>query len=164
LDTSLLTGWKNDQPCIVHKPSMGMLQTLSTKGSDFAAWQNHVRILTLVLSLAGGATLAPDARADANLTIVDAAAAVSHLGETITVEGTVVAVFTSNKGNTFLNFGAAYPNQTFTGWIPRSSELSGSPLLATLQGKRVKLTGTVELYNGRPEIRLMHERQIEIER
>jgi hypothetical protein len=32
-----------------------------------------------------------------------------------TVEGTEVKVFTSKNGNTFLNSGAAYPNQTFTG-------------------------------------------------
>jgi DNA/RNA endonuclease YhcR with UshA esterase domain len=140
-----------------------MFYSLRINGSNSVPWQNHVRILALVISLAGGVTLPPGARADSKLTVVEAAAAMSHLGETVTVEGTIVAAFTSSKGSTFLNFGAAYPNQTFTGWIPRSSELSGSPLLTTLQGKRVKLTGTVELYNGRPEIRLMHERQIEIE-
>jgi DNA/RNA endonuclease YhcR with UshA esterase domain len=139
-----------------------MSYSLRTNGSNSIRWQNHVRILALVISLAAGVTLPAGARAEANLIVVEASAAVSHLGETVTVEGTVVAVFTSSKGNTFLNFGAAYPNQTFTGWVPRSSELSGAPLLATLQGKRVKLTGTIELYNGRPEIRLMHERQIEI--
>lgn len=45
----------------------------------------------------------------------------AHIGEYATVEGVVAKVFTSNKGNTFLNFGAAYPNQTFTGWIPPRS-------------------------------------------
>jgi DNA/RNA endonuclease YhcR with UshA esterase domain len=130
---------------------------------EFVSLQHRFRILALVISLVGGVTLAPDAGAAPNPIVVEDSAAVSHLGENVTVEGTVVAVFTSTKGNTFLNFGAAYPNQTFTGWIPPSSELSGSPLLDTLQGKRVKLTGTVELFKGKPEIRLLHERQIEIE-
>jgi hypothetical protein len=40
------------------------------------------------------------------------------------VRGLVVAVFTSKKGNTFLNFGGKYPNQTFTGYIPAGSELA----------------------------------------
>ena len=30
-------------------------------------------------------------------------------------EGVVAKVFTSKSGNTFLNIGYAYPNQTFTG-------------------------------------------------
>jgi hypothetical protein len=33
------------------------------------------------------------------------------------VEGVVTAVTTSRKGNTFINFGGVYPNQTFTGWV-----------------------------------------------
>ena len=44
--------------------------------------------------------------------------AAAHLGEYATVEGVVAKVFTSKSGNTFLNVGAAYPKQTFTGWIP----------------------------------------------
>jgi hypothetical protein len=43
--------------------------------------------------------------------------AASHIGEYATVEGVVAKVFTNKTGNTFLNVGATYPNQTFTGWI-----------------------------------------------
>jgi hypothetical protein len=50
--------------------------------------------------------------------------AIEHPGQYVTVEGRVVAVFTSNNGNTFLSFGAAYPNQTFGGWILPDSELA----------------------------------------
>jgi hypothetical protein len=56
-------------------------------------------------------------------TIPDTEAA-QHVGQQATVEGTVVKVFSSKNGNTFLNFGAAYPNQTFTGWIPKDSPLA----------------------------------------
>jgi hypothetical protein len=54
-------------------------------------------------------------------TVIPANEAAAHVREYATVEGVVAKVFTSNKGNTFLNFGAAYPNQTFTGWIPPAS-------------------------------------------
>jgi len=72
----------------------------------------------------------------------------------------VAKVFTSKSGNTFLNIGAAYPNQTFTGWIP---PVSKSPTLAGIEGKRVKITGRVELYKGKPEIRINAASQLEVE-
>jgi len=52
-------------------------------------------------------------------TVIPANEAAAHVGvEYATVEGVVAKVFTSKTGNTFLNTGASYPNQTFTGWIP----------------------------------------------
>ena len=51
--------------------------------------------------------------------------AASHVCEYVTVEGVVAKVFTSKSGNTFLNIGAAYPNQTLTGWIPPASHHVG---------------------------------------
>jgi hypothetical protein len=42
------------------------------------------------------------------------------------VEGVIAKVFTSESGNTFLDIGAAYPNQSFTGWIPNSSPVEDS--------------------------------------
>jgi hypothetical protein len=60
----------------------------------------------------------------------------------------------SKAGNTFLNIGAAYPNQTFTDWIPPASPVSKSPMLSAIEGKRVKITGRIELYEGKPEIRI----------
>jgi hypothetical protein len=50
----------------------------------------------------------------------------------------VAKVFKS--GNTFLNFGAPYPAQTFTGWIPASAPLASNLSLQSLQGKKVKIT------------------------
>ena len=72
----------------------------------------------------------------------------------------MVKVFTSKNGNTFLNFGAAYPNQTFTGWIPKNSPLAGGSPLAGLEGKKVKITGAIELYKGKPEIKIMSTDQL----
>jgi len=36
-----------------------------------------------------------------------------HVGEKITVRGTVIQVFVSKSNNIYLNFGANFPNQTF---------------------------------------------------
>ena len=73
------------------------------------------------------------------------------------VEGTVAKVFTSKSGNTFLNIGAAYPNQTFTGWIPNSSPIKDSAVLDGIEGKLVNITGRIETYKGKPEIRIKLE-------
>lgn len=59
-------------------------------------------------------------------TVIPANLAASHVGEHVTAEGVVAKMFTSKTGNTFLNLGAAYPNQTFTGWIPPASPVSKS--------------------------------------
>jgi len=47
-----------------------------------------------------------------------------YFGKNVTVEGVVTAVSTSKKGNTFINFGGVYPNQTFTGWVPARTDLA----------------------------------------
>jgi len=75
----------------------------------------------------------------------------------------VAKVFTSKKGNTFLNIGAAYPNQTFTGWIPPASPVSKSPILLGIEGKHVKITGRIEIYKEKPEIRINAVEQIQVE-
>jgi DNA/RNA endonuclease YhcR with UshA esterase domain len=86
--------------------------------------------------------------------------ATQHVGQKATVEGVVAAVTSSGKGNTFINFGDRYPNQTFTGWIPKESELAGESTLAGLEGKKIKITGTIELYKGKPEIKIMSKDQL----
>jgi hypothetical protein len=60
-------------------------------------------------------------------TVIPANEAAAHVGEYATGEGVVANVFTSKSGNTFLNIGASYPNQTFTGWIPPASSVNKSP-------------------------------------
>lgn len=51
----------------------------------------------------------------------------------------------AKSGNTFLNVGAAYPNQTFTGWIPPASPVKKSPILSGIEGKHVRITGRIEM-------------------
>jgi DNA/RNA endonuclease YhcR with UshA esterase domain len=92
-------------------------------------------------------------------TVKDSEAA-QYVGKNVEVRGLVVAVYTSKKGNTFLNLGGKYPNQTFTGYISAGSELAGDRWTVTLQGNVIGITGTVELYQGKPEIKVMSRSQI----
>jgi DNA/RNA endonuclease YhcR with UshA esterase domain len=43
----------------------------------------------------------------------------------------------------------------FSGYIPAGSELPDNPWTASLQGKVIGITGTVELYRGKPEIKVL---------
>jgi DNA/RNA endonuclease YhcR with UshA esterase domain len=94
-----------------------------------------------------------------NAVIPDAEAA-SHVGETATVEGVVANVFTSRAGNTFLNFGKPYPDQTFTAVVFRSAAGRFSDLHGW-EGKRARVTGRIKLYHGRPEIVLEQPNQLQ---
>jgi len=106
--------------------------------------------------------LLPSSRAQ-TATVILANEAAAHVNEWATVEGVVAKVFTSKSGNTFLNIGAAYPNQTFTGSIPPASPVSKSPVLSDIEGKKVKIIGRIEMYKGKPEIRINAASQLEIE-
>jgi hypothetical protein len=57
-------------------------------------------------------TLLANVRAQTT-TVIAANEAAAHVNQYATVEGIVAKLFTSKAGNTFLNIGAAYPNQTF---------------------------------------------------
>jgi DNA/RNA endonuclease YhcR with UshA esterase domain len=87
----------------------------------------------------------------------------THIGQSVSVSGVVVAVFVSKAGNVFINFADKYPNQTFTGWIPSGTPLATDPSLQLLQGKTVKITGTIKLYRDKPEIKIMSKDQIQSE-
>ena len=63
------------------------------------------------------------------VTVIQANEAAAHVNEWATVHGAVAKVFTSKSGNMFVNIGAAYPNQTFTGWIPPGSPVNKSSVL-----------------------------------
>jgi hypothetical protein len=95
-----------------------------------------------------------------DLEVIKDSESAQYVGKNVEVRGLVVAVFTSKKGNTFLNFGGKYPNQTFTGYIPAGSEMAGDRWTVTLQGKVIGITGTIELYQGKPEIKVMSKSQI----
>ena len=95
-----------------------------------------------------------------DLQVIKDSEAIQYVGKNVEVRGLVVAVYTSKKGNTFLNFGVKYPNQTFTGYIPAGSELAGDRWTITLQGKVIGVIGTVEMYRGKPEVKILSRSQI----
>ena len=91
--------------------------------------------------------------------VIPDSGAASHVGQTVTVEGTVANVHVTRSGTTFLNFGAAYPKQTFTAVIFRSAA-SLFPNPQQWESKRVRVTGKVRLYRDRPEIVLEASSQV----
>ena len=106
---------------------------------------------TLFASLALADSVIPDSEAG------------QHVGQAVSIEGTVTKVFKSKNGNTFLNFGGNYPDVTFVVWIPQDAPEAADPGLASLEGKKVKISGTVQLYKGKPEIKVSTKEQIVVE-
>src|SRR5215469_16708769 len=100
-------------------------------------------------------SLSSPTRADTTVSAYDAW---MYVGQNVAVEGVVTAVSTSKKGNTFINFGGVYPNQCFTGWISAGPARDTS--LELLKGRKIKITGTIQLYQAKPEIKIQSRSQI----
>jgi DNA/RNA endonuclease YhcR with UshA esterase domain len=96
-------------------------------------------------------------------TLIPDTEAAQHVGQAVSVEGTITKVFKSKNGNTFLNFGGDYPNVTFVVWIPEDAPEAADPGLAKIEGKKVKVSGTIQLYRGKPEIKVSTKEQIVVE-
>jgi hypothetical protein len=76
----------------------------------------------------------------------------AHVGQTVTVSGSVSQVHTSARsGVTFINMGGRYPDDAFTGVI-FPEDASKFPAVGALSGKTVEITGPVRLHKGKPEI------------
>jgi exonuclease VII large subunit len=114
-----------------------------------------VRIFATALLMS---TLAMPALAGA----VPAAEAASHVGQSVTVEGTVSEVHTARSGKaTFIDIGGSYPNEAFTAVIFERS-MSSVGDVSGLAGKTVDVTGTIQVYEGRPEIVVSSRDQIRV--
>ena len=100
-------------------------------------------------------------RAD-ELPVIKDSEAIRYVGKSVDVRGFVVSVTISPLGTRFINFGQDYPNQTFAGFIAAGSKMATDERIDTLQGKIIGITGTVELNQGKPEIRVMSPDQIKI--
>jgi len=111
-------------------------------------------LLTASLSFLSAGTVAAER--------VSSSAAASYVGDMVTVSGTVSQVTTSGNGTTFINYGGRYPNHHFYGVVFRdNSRAFGS--LRNLEGKKVSLTGVVEIYEGKPQIILESPGQIRVD-
>jgi hypothetical protein len=84
-----------------------------------------------------------------------------HIGDSATVTGKVFQVFSSQKGTTFLEIGADYPNNPFAAVIFQKD----TSLFTDVQqheGKTVAITGKITDHNGATETVLRSQDQIKI--
>ena len=93
-------------------------------------------------------------------TVIKDSEAIRYVGKNVEVRGFVVSVRTSPLGTTFINFGRDFPNQTFAGFIAAGSRIATDQQIAALQGKIIRITGRIELYQGKPEIEITSMAQI----
>ena len=98
-------------------------------------------------------------RADEEGVIKDSEA-IQYVGRYVEVRGFVVSVTTSPLGTAFINFGREYPDQTFAGFIAAGSKMGTDQRIAMLQGKIIGITGTIELRQRKPEIKVTSADQI----
>ena len=87
-----------------------------------------------------------------------------HVNDEITVCGTVVSTrFSTRSGNTYLNLDKQFPNQIFTVTIYKDDRkhFAYKPE-EKLKGRKICVTGTVEMYKGVPGITVNKEKQIQM--
>ena len=105
-----------------------------------------MRTVILALLLALGAT-------PAMAETIAAADAAAHVGQTVTVEGTVSLIHQSAVGTVFLDIDGIYPANAFTAVI-LPADVAKFPEAFGLSGQKVDVTGTIQDYQGKPEIML----------
>ena len=88
--------------------------------------------------------------------------ALQYVGKAVEVRGFVVSVTTRPLGTALINFGRDYPNQTFAGFIEAGAKVGTDQRIATFQGKIISITGTIELYQGKPQIKILSLDQIKV--
>ena len=84
-----------------------------------------------------------------------------HVGEYACVEGKVDHVYTSQKGNIFINFCSDYKTCAF-GAVIFGSDAYKFPKPKQYEGKTVEITGLIRTYQGLAEIVINDPCQIEI--
>jgi len=85
----------------------------------------------------------------------------AHAGERVTVKGAVSAVHIAGSGVTFLDIGGNFPNNAFAAVIFKD-DVGKFRDLDLFTGKTVEVTGSVRLYQGKPEIVLNDPAQIKL--
>jgi hypothetical protein len=85
----------------------------------------------------------------------------AHVGETITVRGTLHSVRPSKAGHLYFNFGDAYPKQLFSVYVS-SGKAAEFAEAQTWVGQVVEVTGTVQLRDGKPQMAITSPSQIKL--
>ncbi len=84
---------------------------------------------------------------------IDAKDAAQHLGETVVVHGTIADVHQFKGGSIVLNFGEKYSNEVFEVYIPKNL-VDSTGDMHDYAGNEIVVEGKIELYKGKPEIKL----------
>jgi DNA/RNA endonuclease YhcR with UshA esterase domain len=140
---------------VVDRKNKSVLQLASRSNfeatfcSDMHRFFAILGLLTLMIATHAG-----------ELPVINDSEAVGYVGKNVEVRGFVISVTTSPLGTAFINFGRDYPNQTFAGFIAAGSGIAADQRIAMLQGKVIGITGTIELYEGKPEIEVTSMVQI----
>lgn len=92
---------------------------------------------------------------------IDYTEAREYIGEQGCITGKVDHVFTSNKGNNFLNFCANYKTCPFSAVIFNSDAHKFSNI-KSYGGKTLEITGLIKNYQGRAEIIINDPSQVKI--
>lgn len=86
----------------------------------------------------------------------------NYVGQSVTVEGTIVYTFSSDTSTTFLDFHNPYQGYFYAViFVGDLSNFRFQPSSFYLN-KDVRITGTIQLYNGVPEIIVRSPSQIEV--
>ena len=94
------------------------------------------------------------------LDAIPAAEASKHVGETVTVQGKVAETKTLKNGEAFLRIAAGYPHQLLTGYIASLKTVADEAWLKSFTGKTVSIHGQIDLYAGKPEIKITSRDQV----
>ena len=109
-------------------------------------------IVFLETAVSGGAALVSPERAE------------DYLGQRVTVEGRVVQTTLAKGGEAFLNFGDRFPRQTFVALVRKSAvDVIGVTRLKAIEGSRIRVTGKVATYKGKPQIVVFESAQLELD-
>ena len=91
----------------------------------------------------------------------------NHIGDSVKVRGKIFGVRyleAANNTPTFINVGAAYPNQLLTVvvWGDVRKKLGYAPEDKKYVGAMAVVMGKVELYNGKPQIVIADPAQLQL--
>jgi DNA/RNA endonuclease YhcR with UshA esterase domain len=83
----------------------------------------------------------------------------THVGQPVTVEAAISDVHVARSGVTFIDMGGHFPDNNFVAVI-FADDAAKFPNASALEGKTVAISGTVQLYQGKPEIVLKSASQL----
>jgi hypothetical protein len=110
------------------------------------------------------ATLGSPSSAIADADRVSPADAINHVGRMATVCGLVASAkyaTSANRQPTFLNLDKPYPNHVFTAVIWGSDRAAFPYAPESLADRRICVTGTIQVYQGKAEIIVSGPSQIQ---